>query len=178
MNDENVWHPIHWIVEWTYNFIDTISVVILLPSGVSWDGANDVTTKVEADGHELVVTLKWPPFMRTVASMNWRFANEAKKKGRPEDFPSCHPRLLAFELHLSDHLNADDTMVSVARIKLATPVSDRNQDVSVWHVGNNKGARALYVDLIARTTANYRIRVKKEAKFEISDDADEDKVTK
>ena len=151
-NEDLLWKPICLIAKWDDKALNKIvTVLIVLPSGVSEDTAEAVT--VESGGVELVVKVKWPTMLLDMDLLHAKWAPDASTSPvstanstsiiatkKTAAFPSYHPRIVAIKQAFAQLCSSEkEKIYSVARIRL--PLVCQKQILNFDRVGDKTGTR-------------------------------------
>ena len=124
-----------------------VTVVVAMDAGV--DVNADVKCKVSNDGKELQVRQKLVERMANVDKLHEYFRKKDK-----EAYPAYHPKIMAFHKFMKTmRREKGDTVFHTACIKL--PFQVQTDIVAEYKLGDNEGARLLYVDLRAVVAEAY-----------------------
>ena len=142
------WMPNHTMAVWENDLLrQMVTVVVVLDAGV--DANTDVKCKVSDDGKELQVKQKLVERLANVDMLHEYFRKKDK-----DAYPPYHPKIMAFHKFMkSMRREKGDTIFHTACIKL--PFQVQADIVAEYKLGDNAGARLLYVDLRAVVTENY-----------------------
>jgi hypothetical protein len=169
-NDELLWKPICLIAKWDDEALNKIvTLLIVLPSGVSEDTAEAVT--VESGGVELVVKVKWPTMLLDMDLLHAKWAPDASSSPsstanstsvivtkKITAYPSYYPRIVAIkQAFAQQRSNENEKIYSVERIRL--PLVCQEQILNFDRVGDKSGTRLLYVDLMGPKSNYNRLAV-------------------
>ena len=142
------WMPNHTMAVWENDLLrQMVMVVVALDAGV--DVNTDVKCRVSDDGKELQIKQKLVERLANVDMLHEYFRKKDK-----DAYPPYHPKIMAFHKFMkSMRREKGDTVFHTACIKL--PFQVQTDIVAEYKLGDNAGARLLYVDLRAVVTESY-----------------------
>ena len=149
------WKPQYAMSLWVNDQLhDMVTVAVSLTGGVDING--DCKVYVSDNNNDLVVSEKMVDMLADVDLMHkhWR------KKNANAYLPS-NPKIMGFHKFFSTiRQREDDEIFTTAIIPLPFPV--QKTIVNVHKLGNEKGARIIYVDLRAMIYSDYKVAAKSE----------------
>jgi hypothetical protein len=142
------WMPNHTMAVWENDLLrQMVTVVVVLDAGV--DVNADVKCKVSDDGRELQIKQKLVERLANVDMLHEYFRKKDK-----DAYPPYHPKIMAFHKFMkSIRKEKGDAIFHTACIRL--PFQVQTDIVAEYKLGDNAGARLLYVDLRAVITESY-----------------------
>jgi hypothetical protein len=154
-NDENAWHPIYILTNWTDSKMNQrCTMVLLLPTGVAVADTKDVSLAVVEDGHHLVVMLPWPDDMTNPNTLKDILEVDANTMEESEVEDSVLRRF-AIKTKLAEmRPTAKDKLMATARFELGEVPMD-HEIKKIECVTNKKGMRLLVIDMMAAKKSAY-----------------------
>lgn len=142
------WMPNHTMAVWENHLMrQMVTVVVVMDAGV--DVNTDVKCKVSDDGKELQIKQKLVERLANVDMLHEYFRKKDK-----DAYPPYHPKIMAFHKFMkSMRREKGDAVFHTACIKL--PFQVQTDIIEEYKLGDNSGARLLYVDLRAVVTESY-----------------------
>lgn len=135
---------------WTNDQLhDMVTVAISLSAGVNID--QECKVSISANNNDLIVKEKMVDMLSNVDTMHsyWR-------KKDPNALPPSHAKIMGFHQYFSSlREREDDDIYCTAVIPLPFPV--QKAIVNMHKMGNNAGARILYVELRAVEYNDYKV---------------------
>jgi hypothetical protein len=152
------WKPHYAMSQWVnHQLHDMVTVVVSLTGGV--DIEEECKVFVSDNNNDLVVQERMIKMLTDVDLMHshWNRKN-------PNAYPPTNPKIMGFHKFFSTiRKREDDELFTTAIIPLPFPV--QTTIVDMHKLGNDKGARLLYVDLKAMACSEYKSAPKNELIF-------------